>query len=155
MRALTAVMVFSALAGTAHAQQVTEIFKCVDAKGRAVYTNDRREAEKQKCEVVTRQTNAAPGANAAGANGGAKGSRPSDFPRESSADRSAARDRQRAILDKELASEQSALTRTQQELTAQQAARSGEESLRPLKDSIETHQKNIEALRRELANLNR
>jgi hypothetical protein len=145
-------LIMAALASSAHAQQVTEIFKCVDAKGRAVYTNDRREADRQKCEVVARQTNSAPGASPSA---GAKGSRPSDFPRESSADRSVARDRQRAILEKELASEQSALARTQQELATQQAARAGEDSLRPIKDSVETHQKNIEALRRELANLNR
>ncbi len=148
------------IAGTAHAQQVTEIFKCVDASGRATYTNDRREAEKQKCEVVARQVNAAPGA---APSPGARAARPSDFPRESSADRSAARDRQRAILEKELASEQSALAKAQQDLSAQEAVRSGdernyarvEERLRPFKDTVETHQKNIEALRRELANLNR
>src|SRR5256885_879480 len=41
-------------------QPVTEIFKCKSADGRWTYTNDRREAEKQKCEVVTRQINVAP-----------------------------------------------------------------------------------------------
>jgi hypothetical protein len=144
---------------SAHAQQqVTEIFKCVDANGRPSYTNDRREAEKQKCEVVTRQMNVAPGPA-----GAAKGGRPADFPRESSADRNAARERQRAILEKELASEQTALTKAQQALAAQEAVRSGdernyarvEERLQPFKDSVETHQKNIEALRRELNNLYR
>ena len=43
----------------AHAQ-VTEIFKCRDEQGQVVYTNDRRQAEKQKCELVTRQVNVAP-----------------------------------------------------------------------------------------------
>jgi hypothetical protein len=147
-------LIMAALATSAQAQQVTEIFKCVDPSGRATYTNDRREAEKQKCEVVARQTNAR-GTNASSANAGAKGSRPSDFPRESSADRSAARDRQRAILEKELTSEQSALAKAQQELAAQEAVRAGEERVRPIRDSVETHQKNIEALRRELANLTR
>lgn len=146
-------------ASPAHAQQqVTEIFKCVDAKGRATYTNDKREAEKQKCEVVARQLNSAPGANP-----GSKGARPSDFPRESSADRNAARDRQRTILEKELATEQAALAKAQQDLAAQAAVRTGdernyarvEERLQPYKDSVETHQKNIQALQRELANLSR
>ena len=144
-------------AGTSHAQQpqVTEIYKCIDANGRPSYTNDSREAQKQKCQVVARQINSAPG-NPAG-----KGSRPNDFPRESSADRSAARERQRSILEKELATEQSALAKAQADLAAQQAVRSGdernyarvEERLQPYKDSVETHQKNVEALQRELNNL--
>jgi hypothetical protein len=150
------------IAGGAHAQaqQVTEIYKCVDAKGRATYTNDRREAERQKCEVVARQMNSAQGNPNAN---GAKGARPSDFPRESTADRASARDRQRDILEKELATEQAALAKAQQDLAAQEAVRSGdernyarvEERLQPFKDSVETHQKNIEALRREIANQSR
>ena len=47
------------IAVPAHAQ-VTEIFKCKSPDGHWTYTNDRREAEKQKCEVVTRQINVAP-----------------------------------------------------------------------------------------------
>ena len=150
-------MLFMAVSAHAQQQPMTEIFKCVDASGRATYTNDRREAERQKCEVVARQMNTAPGAT----QGGAKSARPSDFPRESSADRAAARERQRSILEKELASEQAALAKAQQDLAAQEAVRSGEERnyarveerLQPFKDSVETHQKNIEALRRELGNL--
>ena len=151
-------LVVAVIAGAAHAQQVTEIYKCVDANGRPSYTNDKREAEKQKCEVVARQINTAP-ANP----GGAKNGRPADFPRESSSDRASARERQRAILEKELATEQAALAKARQDLAAQEAVRSGdernyarvEERLQPFKDSVETHQKNIEALRRELNNLYR
>jgi chromosome segregation ATPase len=151
-------LVVLVVAGSAHAQQVTEIYKCVDANGRPSYTNDKREAEKQKCEVVARQINTAP-ANP----GGAKNGRPADFPRESSSDRASARERQRAILEKELATEQAALAKARQDLAAQEAVRSGdernyarvEERLQPFKDSVETHQKNIEALRRELNNLYR
>jgi len=154
MRAALLLLVLS-MAGPARAQQVTEIFKCIDANGRPSYTNDSREAQKQKCQVVARQINTAPGSP--------KGSRPNDFPRESSADRTAARERQRTILEKELATEQSALAKAQQDLAAQEAVRSGdernyarvEERLQPFKDSVETHQKNIEALRRELNNLYR
>ena len=145
-------------AAPAHTQQVTEIFKCKSPDGHWTYTNDRREAEKQKCEVVARQINTAP-ANP----GGAKNGRPADFPRESSSDRASARERQRAILEKELATEQAALAKARQDLAAQEAVRSGdernyarvEERLQPFKDSVETHQKNIEALRRELNNLYR
>jgi len=153
----SALLLMLLMTGSARAQQVTEIFKCIDANGRPSYTNDSREAQKQKCQVVARQINSAPG------NAGSKGSRPNDFPRESTADRSAARERQRSILEKELSTEQAALAKAQQDLAAQQAVRSGdernyarvEERLQPYKDSVETHQKNIEALQRELSNLYR
>ena len=141
-------------------QQVTEIFKCKGRDGRWTYTNDRPEAEKQKCEVVTRQVNVAPAQKSAS---GARAARPADFPRESPTDRASARDRQRDILQSELASEEAALAKARQDLAAQEAVRSGDERnyarvlerLQPFKDSVETHEKNIEALRRELNNLYR
>jgi len=142
-------------AAPAHAQQVTEIFKCKSPDGHWTYTNDRREAEKQKCEVVTRQINVAPAPKPA-----TKGT-PGTFPKESPADRATAKVRQREILEKELAQEQAALAKAKEDLAAQEQVRMGnernyarvEERLQPFKDSVETHQKNIEALRRELANL--
>ena len=82
------------------AAQVTEIFKCRDARGQWTYTNDRRQAEKDKCEQVTTQVNVAPPQKAA---------RPSNFPRESSAERAAGKGRQREILQQELANEASAI----------------------------------------------
>src|SRR6266850_332623 len=157
-------LVIGALAvGPARAQQpqVTEIFKCKGRDGHWTYTNDRREAEKQKCEVVTRQVNVAPAQKPPPLP--AKSARPGEFPKESPAERSSARERQREILEKELVTEQAALAKARQELAAQEQVRSGEERnyarvqerLQPYKDSIETHEKNIEALRRELNNLYR
>jgi len=139
------------------AAQVTEIFKCRDAQGRWTYTNDRRQAEKEKCETVASQINVAPPPKPA------RASTPSGFPRESSADRASAKGRQREILQQELASEEAALTKARQALAEQEAVRSGdernyarvEERLKPFKENVETHQKNIEALRREIANQNR
>ena len=72
-----------------------------------------------------------------------------------------ARERQREILEQELASEQRALAQARQALAEQEAVRGGEERnysrvesrLQPYKESVENHQKNIEALQRELANL--
>jgi septal ring factor EnvC (AmiA/AmiB activator) len=155
-RALLALILTSVLAGPARGQAVTEIWKCKGRDGRWTYTNDRNEAEKLKCEVVTRQVNVAPASKAPPA--GSAG-----FPKETPAERSSARDRQREILEKELATEQAALTKAQQDLAAQESVRSGgernyarvEERLQPFKDSVETHEKNIEALRRELSNLYR
>jgi hypothetical protein len=146
----------SALAGTAHAQ-VTEIYKCIDAKGRASYTNDKRETKGKKCELVTAQVNVAPAQRAS--SGSAR--RPGDFPRESAAEANRARERQRGILEKELSTELAALGKAREALAAQEATRSGdernyakvEERLQPFKDTVETHEKNVEALRRELNNL--
>jgi DNA repair exonuclease SbcCD ATPase subunit len=158
LRAAVFVLVAAVLAVPARAQQVTEIFKCKGTDGHWTYTNDRREAEKQKCEVVTRQVNVAPAQKPS-----AKTGRPSEFPKESASERQTARERQRQILESELANEQSALTKAREDLAAQEQTRSGEERnyarvlerLQPYKDSIETHEKNIEALKRELSNLYR
>ncbi|HTG96342.1 MAG TPA: DUF4124 domain-containing protein [Burkholderiales bacterium] len=136
------------------AAQLTEIFKCRDARGQWTYTNDRRQAEKEKCEQVTTQVNVAPPQ---------KGARPSNFPRESSAERAAGKGRQLEILQRELASEQAALTKAQQALAEQESIRSGdernyarvEERLKPFQEAVDSHQKNIEALRREIANQGR
>ncbi|TMH27705.1 MAG: DUF4124 domain-containing protein [Betaproteobacteria bacterium] len=142
----------------------TEILKCRGADGHWTYTNDRREGEKMKCEVVTRQVNVAPAPPPQRATApAARGGRPSEFPRESASERTTARERQRQILEQELANEQSALAKAKQDLAAQEAVRSGdernyarvEERLQPYKDTVETHEKNVEALRRELNNLYR
>jgi chromosome segregation ATPase len=135
------------------AAQVTEIFKCRDARGQWTYTNDRRQAEKEKCELVASQINVAPPPKAS----------PGNFPRESNADRAASRGRQRAILEQELKNEEAALGQARQALAEQEATRSGdernyarvEERLAPYKEAVENHQKNIEALRREIANSSR
>ncbi|HUQ76165.1 MAG TPA: DUF4124 domain-containing protein [Burkholderiales bacterium] len=151
-------LVFGALTALSAHAQVTEIFKCKGTDGHWTYTNDRREAERQKCEVVTRQVNVAPAQKAPPRSAGANG-----FPRESANDRASAATRQREILEKELATEQASLAKARQDLAAQEAVRMGdernyarvEERLQPFKDSVETHEKNIEALRRELNNLSR
>jgi septal ring factor EnvC (AmiA/AmiB activator) len=156
-RKLLVALALGSLAMPASAQ-LTEIFKCRDAQGHWTYTNDRRQAEKEKCELVASQINVTPAQKAA-----RPASSPSSFPRESSAERAAGKGRQREILQQELASEEAALTKAQQALAEQESVRSGnernyarvEERLKPYKDSVESHQKNIEALRREIANQNR
>ena len=151
-RALIFGMFGAALALPGHAQR-TEIFKCVDASGRASYTNDKRETAGKQCEVVTTQINVAPPPTPAARS----------FPRESAADRVDATSRQRDILEKELAAEEQDLAKARQALAEQEAVRMGDERnyarvlerLQPYKDRIETHEKNIEALKRELSGLGR
>lgn len=159
---------FGTLAGSAHAQQYTEIYKCVDpATNRPLYTSDKRDTAGKKCELVSREVNVVPPQQAPTpgkppAKAPAAKS-PADFPKESPQARASARERQREILERELATEQGLLTKARQELAQQEAVRSGDERnyarvlerLRPYKEAVEVHEKNIEALRRELANLYR
>ena len=134
-------------AGSAHAQ-VSEVFKCRNDQGQITYTNDRRQAEKQKCTLVTSQ-----GINVAPAG--------KSFPRETPKDNAKAKLRQREILEKELATEQQALVKARQALAEQQQVRGGDEKnyarvqerLQPFQETIDNHEKNIQALQRELGNL--
>ena len=144
--------IFAVASAPAAAQQRSEIYKCVDASGRASYTNDARETAGRKCQLVTTQINVAPPPKQG------KG-----FPRESAADRANAKGKQREILQQELASEESSLAKAKEELAEQESVRAGDERnyarvlerLQPFKDRVETHEKNVEALKRELANQNR
>lgn len=159
-RLWASLVVAAFMATTVHAQNgsVTEIWKCRGADGRWTYTNDRREAEKLKCEVVTRQINVAPPAPRT-----APAARPGAFPRESAAERERRAGSSREILERELATEEAALAKAREDLQAQEAVRYGDERnyarvierLQPYKDSVETHEKNIQALKRELNNLQR
>jgi hypothetical protein len=150
---------FGALPAVAGAQ-VTEIYKCVDAGGRPLYTSDKRDTAGKKCELVSREVNVVPAQQAA-PRPAAKS--PASFPKESPADRASAKGRQREILEKELATEQKLLADAKQKLVEQESVRTGDERnyarvqerLQPFKDSVETHEKNVEALKRELGNLSR
>jgi hypothetical protein len=152
---LLVVFCTAAAAATGHAQ-VTEIYKCVDARGRPLYTSDRRDTVGKKCELISREVNVLPGEKP-------KARAPANFPKESAAERSAARDKQRETLERELQQEESMLADARGRLAEQQAVRSGDEKnyarvlerLRPYKDAVEVHEKNIEALKRELASLSR
>jgi hypothetical protein len=141
------------VSGSALGQGTTEIFKCVDGTGRPLYTSDKRDTAGKKCEVVSREINVVPSRRAA----------PGSFPRETPTQKMSARERQREILEKELATEQEALAKARQALAQQESVRSGDERnyarvlerLQPYKESVENHEKNIQALQRELANLAR
>jgi hypothetical protein len=144
------------LCGTAHAQQAqtTEIYRCIDSDGRRHYTNSKKDtAGMKQCELVTsQQINVAPAPRAPAR---------ATFPRESASTSASARNRQREILEQELANEQKALEQAKQALAAQEAVRMGdernyarvEERLQPFKDTVNNHENNIKALQRELGNL--
>jgi len=148
---------FGTLALAANAQ-VTEIYKCVDAKGNRLYTSDKRETSGRKCELVSREINVVPAQKQPPT---AAPSSPSSFPRETPQARATAKERQRDILEKELSSEQQLLDQARKELAEQESTRGGDEKnyakvlerLQPFKDSVDLHQKNIDALKRELSNI--
>ena len=136
--------------------QVTEIYKCVDPQsGRPLYTSDKRETSGKKCELVSREINVVPAQKVP-----PPGAR-ATFPRETPQARASAKDRQREILEKELAAEQQLLAKAQKDLADQEGVRMGDERnyakvlerLQPYKDNVDLHQKNIEALKRELGNI--
>jgi hypothetical protein len=150
---------FGAFAAGPATAQVTEIYRCVDGTGRSEYTNDKKLFGDRKCTLVSREVNVVPAQK-----GAARAAPPpGGFPRESSAARAAGKERQREILERELATEQQALEKARKALSDQESVRTGDEKnyarvqerLQPFKDNVELHTKNIEALRRELANLNR
>jgi hypothetical protein len=150
-----------ATGGQVRAQQVTEIWKCQDERGRPLYTSDKRETAGKKCEVVSREVNVLP--VPPGAKPGAKAPPPPGFPKESANDRAAAKAKQRETLEKELGQEQQMLAEAKRKLAEQEAIRTGDEKnyarvlarLQPYKDAVDVHEKNVEALRRELGNLYR
>jgi hypothetical protein len=160
--ALAIVLLGCLIASSARAQ-TTEIYKCLDASGRPLYTSDKRDISGKKCELVSRQVNVMPAQGRSGAAGAGRDSREGSFPRESPSQRANAKDRQREILEQELAGEQQALARAREELAQAENTRGGDERnyakvlerLQPLKETVETHEKNIQALQRELGNLNR
>ena len=143
---------------SAHAQNVTEIWRCLDNDGRRHYTNSKKETAGMKCELVTSQVNVAPPLTKPPPRAST-----GNFPRETQRDSANARERQREILQKELVSEEAALAKARQALAEQESQRSGEERnyarvlerLQPFRDSVENHEKNIAALKRELGNLSR
>ena len=152
----TLIFVGFGASAAAAAAQPSEIYKCVDAAGRPLYTSDKRETAGRKCELVSRQINVVPAQKPP-----QQRAAPGKFPRETPAERAVAKDRQREILENELASEQQLLAKARQDLAEQESVRSGDERnyarvlerLQPYKDSVDLHEKNIESLRRELGNL--
>ncbi len=163
MRWISFCLSLFAVAGIARAQ-VIEIYKCADANGRPHYTNDKRELAGKKCELVS-SLPASPAPAAAQPvqkpAASAKTATPPGFPREEAGTRASAKEKQREILARELAQEESLLAKAKKELTDQENIRSGDEKnfarvlerLQPYKNTLEVHTKNVEALKQELGKL--
>lgn len=135
-----------------------DTFKCIDANGRATYTNMKEETKGKNCSVVMREISvvpAVPPARSAAANPS-----PAGFPKVDPATQKNRDGARRRILEEELGGEEKALAQAKTELTEQESIRTGDEKnyqrvldrLQKYKDEVERHQKNVEALKKELSN---
>ena len=141
--------------GPARAQQIQTLWSCKDKDGRTLFTSQKADTAGKECKVISEErVNAAPAA---------KAKIPANFPRETAADRQAAKGKQRETLERELSQEEAMLADARKKLAEQEAIRTGDEKnyqrvldrLKPYQDTVEVHQKNVEALRREIGNLSR
>ena len=154
--ALVLLPAMAGAAGQTHAQSGA-VWRCVDASGRAQYTNVQSDTQGRNCTQVTREVSVvqsqspAPAARppaSSGLNVDAKTQRSRD-------------DGRRKILEDELASEQRALEKAKQALAEQESVRNGGEKnyqrvldrLQPYQDAVSQHEKNIDALQKEIAAL--
>ena len=138
--------------------EIQTIWRCVDPSGKTHVTNVKDETTGKDCKVIQSQRvtvmppSAAPKAAAKS---------PAGFPRESVVERASARDRQKAALETELASEVALLAKAKAELAEQESIRTGDERnyarvverLQKYKDNVELHAKNADELRKELSKL--
>ena len=153
-----------ALLGAVASQQVyaqaavETLWNCRDKDGRTILTNQQQDTVGKECRVVQQQRVTVVPSSKSGAS---KSS--ANFPKESTADRLGAKDKQRQTLERELSQEEAMLADAKRKLAEQEQIRTGDEKnyarvlerLQPYKDAVEVHAKNIEALKRELANLYR
>lgn len=135
-----------------------DTFKCIDANGRATYTNMKEEIRGKNCTVVMREISVVPAAPAPRA--AAASPSPANFPKVDPATQKNRDGARRRILEDELSGEEKALSVAKAELTEQQGIRTGDEKnyqrvldrLQKYKDEVDRHEKNVEALKKELGN---
>ena len=136
-----------------------DTFKCMDANGRATYTNMKEETRGKNCTLVIREISVVPAIPPARPEKPAAS--PPGFPKVDPATQKSRDDGRRRILESELSSEEKALVEANAELTRQQSIRNGDERnyqrvldrLQKYKDDVERHEKNVAALKKELENL--
>lgn len=139
--------------------EIQTIWRCIDASGKTHVTNVKQETAGRDCKVIQTQRVTVVPAPAPAASPAAKS--PTGFPKESSGERANARDRQKATLETELASEEALLAKAKAELAEQESIRNGDERnyakvlerLQKYKDNVQLHQKNVGELQKELGKL--
>ena len=135
-----------------------DTFKCLDANGRATYTNMKDETTGKNCTVVMREISVVPAIPAPRPSTATPS--PAGFPKVDTVTQKNRDSARRRILEDELSGEEKALAQAKAELTEQEGIRTGDEKnyqrvldrLQKYKDEVERHQNNVEALRKELSN---
>lgn len=135
-----------------------DTFKCIDANGRATYTNMKEEAKGKNCTIVMREISVVPATPVPRA--AATNPSPAGFPKVDPATQKNRDGARRRILEEELGGEEKALAGAKAELIEQEGIRTGDEKnyqrvldrLQKYKDEVERHQKNVDALKKELGN---
>ncbi|NMG73580.1 DUF4124 domain-containing protein [Aromatoleum diolicum] len=153
MRTLPALLILFLSPLLAHAQ----VYKCVDANGAITYTNDRnlgrsckQMSEDQPVSSVPAPSKRAPATQS-----------PGNFPRVAPEAQRARDDTRRQVLEKELATEESALAEAQKALADEENLHQGADRRLPVvqnriqahKDKVELHSRNVDALKKEIGNL--
>ncbi len=132
-----------------------DTFKCLDANGRATYTNIKEETRGKSCTLVMREISVVPAIPPRAA---ASAPSPAGFPKVDAGTQKSRDEARRRILVDELGSEEKALEKAKADLAQQESVRSGNEKnyqrvldrLQPYKDDVERHEKNVAALKKEL-----
>jgi hypothetical protein len=123
------------------------LYRCADESGVVLYTNQK--TAKKNCTVLSVQVPAAAKAASSGTSRAASSApTPGDFPRVSNNEQKARDTDRRAILERELATEQASLDKARQALTA-----AGPNPSSAIRDTPALHERNIEALNKELGKL--
>ena len=131
------------------------IYKCTDAKGGTIITNNRLD---RNCKAVvsgpdntfSSANNAAPARPRPAPSGAAANPTPASFPRVGEETQKARDGDRRMILQQEMGNEQRALDQARKELSEQEAARATPDRLTPLRERVGQHERNIQALQKEL-----
>jgi len=155
-------IVFLLVSGLALGAQADTLYKCQGPDGRTTYTNQK---SGKNCEIISQDkpvsTFSAPPSQKP------KQATPAEFPRVNGNEQKARDNDRRAILEKELASEQKSLVATRQELTDQENlvlpeervvgggfnAGKRAERIERYREQVKQHERNVESIRKELANL--
>jgi hypothetical protein len=130
------------------------LYKCIDASGVTLYTNQK--VKDKKCTAISVPVPPPPSKKAGSdgvspaPTGKTKTPTPADFPRVSGTEQKGRDNDRRAILDRELATERTLLEKAK---TPSAAATASPEARKAWQDSIALHERNIEALNKEIARL--
>jgi hypothetical protein len=157
--AAASLMAVAQLVQAQAAGEMQTTWRCLDTSGRIHFTNIKDETTGKDCKVLQTQRVTVMPPQPPVPKAAAKS--PGTFPKETAGQRASAKDRQRATLESELASEEALLTKARAELKEQESIRMGDERnyakvierLQKYRDNVELHAKNAEELRKELGKL--